>query len=99
MNRAARTRNSLPFVPSCGESVILDFPSTAGTYQEGQETGCAILLASASLMTLAVAGKRVVEAQVVAEQFISLLTAASPSDANGLGDLAALAGVRESLAG
>jgi nitrogen fixation NifU-like protein len=55
-------------------------------------SGCAILLASASLMTLAVNGKTVETARAVVERFVALATATSPPD--GLGDLVALAGVR-----
>jgi nitrogen fixation NifU-like protein len=51
-------------------------------------------MASASLMTLAVSGKKLVEAKAVMEDFFLLLTAATPPDLDGLGDLAALAGVR-----
>jgi nitrogen fixation NifU-like protein len=56
-------------------------------------TGCAILLASSSLMTLAVNGKTAEGARAVAERFLALVTASSPPNGNGLGDLAALAGV------
>ena len=45
-------------------------------------------------MTLAVNGKTVEGARAVAEQFLALVTPASPPDGDGLGDLAALAGVR-----
>ena len=58
-------------------------------------SGCAILLASASLMTLAVNGMTVEGARAVAGRFMALVTAASPPDGEGLGDLAALAGVRD----
>jgi nitrogen fixation NifU-like protein len=58
-------------------------------------TGCAILLASASLMTLAVSGRKVEGARAVAERFVALVTASFPPDSEGLGDLAALAGVRD----
>ena len=56
-------------------------------------TGCAILLASASLLTLAVNGKTVEGARAVAERFMAMVTAVSLPD--GLGDVAALAGVRD----
>jgi nitrogen fixation NifU-like protein len=62
-------------------------------------TGCAILLASASQMTLAVNGKTVEGARAVAERFLALVTASSPPDGTGLGDLAALAGMRHYRAG
>ena len=58
-------------------------------------TGCAILLASASLMTLAVKGKTVERARAVAERFMALVTESSPPDGNGLGDQVALAWVRD----
>ena len=58
-------------------------------------SGCAILLASASLMTLAVNGKTVEGPRAVAERFMALVMASSPPDGDGLGDLAALAGVRD----
>jgi nitrogen fixation NifU-like protein len=58
-------------------------------------SGCAILLASASLMTLAVNGKTVEGARAVGERFMALVTASSPPDGDGIGDLAALAGVRD----
>ena len=57
--------------------------------------GCAILLASASLMMLAVSRKTVEEARAVAEPFLALVTATSSPGGDGLGDLAALAGVRD----
>ena len=57
-------------------------------------SGCAILLASASLLTLALMGKTKEEAQTIAERFHGLLTADDPPDEDGLGDLLALAGVQ-----
>ena len=58
-------------------------------------TGCAILLASASLMTLAVNGKTVDGPRAVAGRFMALVTASFPPDGDALGDLAALVGVRD----
>jgi nitrogen fixation NifU-like protein len=58
-------------------------------------TGCTILLASASLLTLAVNGKTVEGARAVAERFVAMVTATSPPDGDGLGDPAVLAGVRD----
>jgi nitrogen fixation NifU-like protein len=40
-------------------------------------------------------GKTVEGARAVAERFMALVTASSPPDGDGLGDLAALAGVRD----
>ena len=58
-------------------------------------SGCAILLASASLMTLAVNGKTLERARAVAERLLALVTASFPSDGDALGDLAALVGVQD----
>lgn len=59
-------------------------------------TGCAISVASASLMTQQLKGKSVQEAEELFESFHDLLTVkdATP-DTERLGKLAALAGVRE----
>lgn len=56
--------------------------------------GCAIMLASASLMTLALIGKTSAEVQVIAEQFDQMLMQ-DGLDEDALGDLAALAGVKD----
>jgi nitrogen fixation NifU-like protein len=58
-----------------------------------EAVGCAILLASASLMTLAVTGKTPEE--TLRERFCAVLTAEASFDVDDLGDLAALAGVRD----
>ena len=60
-----------------------------------QGAGCAISKASASLMTEAVRGKTVAEAEALIERFQQMITAppeASPAD---LGKLTVLAGVRQ----
>ena len=57
-------------------------------------TGCAILLAAASLMTLAVSGRKVEGARAVAERFVALVTASSSPDGDGLGDLAGCGTIR-----
>ena len=49
-------------------------------------SGCAILLASASLMALAVNGKTVEGARAVVERFGVMVTATSPPDGDALGD-------------
>ena len=60
---------------------------------EGQ--GCAISTASASLMTDALIGKRVEEARHLFERFHDLVTLEDAGEADDLGKLQALAGVRE----
>ena len=61
-------------------------------------TGCAISVASASLMTDALKGKSLEEAESVFNQFHSLVTSSDKPDedtVSALGKLAALLGVRE----
>lgn len=59
--------------------------------------GCAISKASASLMTAAVKGKTVDEAERLFQAFHSMIISdvTAPVDAQGLGKLVALAGVRQ----
>lgn len=83
--------------PLCGDRCTVWLLTDDGIIQDiGFEgTGCAILLASASLMTLAVSGKKLVQAQAVVQRFLTAVTASSAPDGDDLGDLAALAGVRD----
>ncbi|TFZ82005.1 Fe-S cluster assembly sulfur transfer protein SufU [Candidatus Macondimonas diazotrophica] len=58
-------------------------------------SGCAISTASASLMTEAVKGKTVAEAEALFADMHELLTGKTAADAGRLGKLAALAGVKD----
>ncbi len=58
-------------------------------------SGCAISTASASLMTEAVMGKTVAEAEVLFADMHALLTGTASGDPARLGKLAALAGVKD----
>ena len=59
-------------------------------------TGCAISVASASLMTEAMKGKSLAEAEQTFERFHELITGdVAPADLEQFGKLAALAGVRD----
>jgi nitrogen fixation protein NifU and related proteins len=82
--------------PLCGDRLTLkvrfDADKIADIRFEGQ--GCAISTASASLMTEAVKGKSRAEALGLFEQVHRLLTD-DDAQADGLGKLAALSGVRE----
>src|SRR5262245_6761453 len=60
-----------------------------------QGAGCAISKASASLMTDAVKGKTVAEAQQLFDRFHRMVTAQSDSPVEDLGKLSVLAGVRQ----
>jgi nitrogen fixation protein NifU and related proteins len=85
--------------PLCGDRLTLyvsiDGDRISDVAFEG--SGCAISKASASLMTEAVKGKTVAEAETLFERFHDLVT--SPPDepvaTTGLGKLAVFAGVRE----
>jgi nitrogen fixation NifU-like protein len=87
--------------PTCGDRVTvhvrLDRDVISAVTFEG--SGCAISKASASLMTAAVSGKAVAEAEGIFQLFQSVVTAdptrqIDPAEARRLGPLAALAGVR-----
>lgn len=92
-NREAHGHN-----PVCGDDITLYLSVEDGVIKdlgfEGQ--GCAISTASASLMTEALKGKRVAEAQQLFEQMHTLLTAeqAPTGAAAELGKLKILQGVR-----
>ena len=86
--------------PLCGDKVkvyvALDGERLAGIAFEG--SGCAISTASASLMTEALAGKSVGEAQRLFAEVHGMLTgdpSQAAAESESLGKLAALAGVRE----
>ena len=92
--RVARGHN-----PLCGDRLTLylqlDGTRIADVAFEG--SGCAISKASASLMTDALKGRTIEEAEAMFERFHQLVTAPAdvPADAGGLGKLAVFAGVRE----
>jgi nitrogen fixation NifU-like protein len=58
-------------------------------------SGCAISTASASLMTEAVKGRTIAEADAIYQRFHEVVTSRGETDASGLGKLEVLAGVRE----
>jgi nitrogen fixation NifU-like protein len=86
------------FNPLCGDKltvyVKLDGDCIADVSFNG--SGCAISVASASLLTESVKGKSVAEAEGLFSQMHQLLTRDDAAvDVPGLGKLAALSGVRE----
>ena len=92
-NRKAEGHN-----PLCGDRLTVWLQMKDDLIEDAafQGSGCAISRASASLMTVAVKGKRKVEAEDLLEQFRRLVTGTLPSDqAPSLGKLAAFAGVAE----
>lgn len=83
--------------PLCGDQVKVSLVvgengSIDDIHFEG--AGCAISTASASLMTEAIRGRSTEQARELFERFHDLLTHKSEPD-GGLGDLEALAGVRD----
>ena len=91
-------RKAEGYNPLCGDKI------TVFLYVEGnvikdlgfQGTGCAISKASASLMTDALKGKTVEEADAMFEQFHHMVTGpATQAESDALGKLAVLGGVRE----
>jgi len=80
--------------PLCGDQVSvwvrLDGDRIAEASFNGQ--GCAIAKASASLMTAAISGKTVAEANALFARFHAMVTGKEPADAS-LGSLRALGGV------
>jgi len=85
--------------PLCGDRIRIYVTRADGAIRELSFTGsgCAISTASASMMTEALRGKTVAEAEQLAERFHELVTAPAeaPADDEGLGKLAIFAGVRE----
>jgi nitrogen fixation NifU-like protein len=84
--------------PACGDEIHLGVQfGTDGRLQEikfsGQ--GCAISLASASMMTTKLKGKSRAEATEIGRAFQNLVTAGESEQAKSLGDLQLLQGVRK----
>lgn len=83
------------FNPLCGDRLTLELKLNGNIVEDARFTGagCAISMASASLMTEALKGKTREEARKMFERFHQLVTTdAQPSD---LGKLAVFSGVRE----
>jgi len=80
--------------PLCGDRVTVYVRSAGGTIEDisFQGSGCAISTASASIMTEALRGKTVDEAQALFKRFHDLLAAEGADE--GIGKLAVFKGVR-----
>ena len=91
-DREARGNN-----PLCGDRVTvyltLDGDRIADLRFEAK--GCAISVASASMMSAMVKGKTVPEAQALFDRFHALVTGKGNGDADGLEELEALSGVKD----
>lgn len=83
--------------PLCGDrlDVYLRLDGDRITDASFQGSGCAIAKASASLMTEAITGRTLAEAEALAERFERMITAPADPALAELGELRALAGVRQ----
>ncbi len=82
--------------PLCGDRLTVYLKLADGVIRDVsfEGSGCAISVASASLMTEALKGRTEAEAGTLFERFHALVTS-DGADAQGLGKLEVLAGVRE----
>lgn len=91
------SRQQEGYNPLCGDRltvyVTLEGDRIADLAFEG--SGCAISKASASLMTESLKGKTVTEARALFEKFHAMVTSAPDTEAEDLGKLSVLSGVRE----
>ena len=91
-------RHADGYNPLCGDRLTLYMNLEGNVITEVSFVGsvCAISKASASLMTDAVKGKTLAEAQRLFDEFHSMITSGeTPSNLDILGKLAVLAGVRD----
>lgn len=93
------THSGLGHNPLCGDQLALYVKVEEGVIRDigFQGKGCAISKASASLMTEAVKGKTIEEAEALFARFHDLLTGPPDvkADARSFGKLAVFSGVRE----
>lgn len=104
-NKAPRNKRVIPeadrsqegFNPLCGDRLSLQARIEGGRIADIAFTGhgCAIDTASASMMTEAVKGKTLEEAEALYQQFHHLIVRDAPADPKALGKLAAFSGVGE----
>ena len=96
---AGETHSAHGYNPLCGDDVHLHLAVADGvvTAAAFEGRGCAISTASASLLTEAVKGRPVAEVEALFERIRAVLTgeAEAPDIDDPVGDLVALAGVRE----
>ena len=90
-------RHAVGANPLCGDRLTVYLRVENETIQDAafRGFGCAIAVASASLMTESVIGKTLAETRALYEQLLRMMTAPPESLVNDLGDLSSLAGVRQ----
>ena len=91
------THHAEGFNPLCGDRLQLFLRVAGGVITEVgfQGSGCAISKASASMMTDAVKGRTVAEADALFERFHRMVTTPPDAPVEDMGKLSVLAGVRE----
>ena len=94
---AAPSHHAEGYNPLCGDRLDLYATVTGDVITDlaFQGSGCAISKASASLMTDALKGKTITEAQSLFERFHRVVTTPPDQPVEDLGKLSVLAGVRE----
>jgi nitrogen fixation NifU-like protein len=92
-NRTASGHN-----PLCGDRIVLQLRMNGDEIEDAKfdGCGCAISTASASMMTDAIRGRTIEEAEAIGTRFRNAVTSDgdTPIDAEALGKLAAFGGVR-----
>lgn len=93
------TTSANGYNPLCGDRVAVELELAGDVIRDigFQGAGCAISTASASMMTAALKGKSVADAETDFERFHAMLTGAADAEqaAAALGKLAVFGGVRE----
>ena len=82
--------------PICGDRVTVHLRIEGDVIRDAsfQASGCAIVMASASLMTESIKARTLAEARALAERFRQMVSTPPGSPIEDLGPLSALAGVR-----
>ncbi|MET3600655.1 Fe-S cluster assembly sulfur transfer protein SufU [Martelella mangrovi] len=83
--------------PLCGDKIIAELRiDSRGRVEDAafDGQGCAIAIASASLMTEAIKNRTLADVRALNARLQTLLSGTGPEDLDGLGDLAVLAAVR-----
>lgn len=84
--------------PLCGDRLTIWLRMEDGIIADAtfQGLGCAISMASASLMTSAIKGKNRAQAEALFERFLGMITGSGePAETDSLGKLAVFSGVSE----
>lgn len=94
---AAANREALGFNPLCGDKLTVYLEERNGIIDDiaFEGTGCAISVASASMMTTALKGHSVAEARGAIAEIDAMLTGDSTPSLSFLQDLSALENVRD----